>query len=130
MNTKVRNLLFIGVFVLCMALVLLLLVVTQPKAPEEEVAVDTTITLHSGTKDDVKSLVIKNEHSEFKIKSDTVQFPNGSLIKIINQGSTAKAYRVHKILLSDMSDLELINVLNPMVRDYEEEQRWRKETSF
>ena len=74
MNTKVRNLLFIGVFVLCMALVLLLLVVTQPKAPEEEVAVDTTITLHSGTKDDVKSLVIKNEHSEFKIEQNVKGF--------------------------------------------------------
>ena len=69
------------------------------------------------------STLYPHEHSEFKIKLDTFRFPNGSLIKIINQGSTAKAYRVHKILLCDMSDLELIDVLNPMVRDYEEEQR-------
>ncbi len=76
MNTKLKNLAFIGVFVLCLVLVLLVLILTQPKAPdnEETPVADTSVYLHEGTKDDVKSIVIKNEHGEFEILQNAKGF--------------------------------------------------------
>lgn len=74
---------------------------------------------------DCISKLYPNERSEFKIRNDFVVFPNGSYIKIINQSSTARGYRVHEILMSDLSNEELIQVLEPMLRDYEEEQHMR-----
>ena len=71
---------------------------------------------------DCISKLYPHERSNFKIINDSVAFPNGSYIKIINQNSTARRYRVHQILMSDLSNEELIQVLEPMLRDYEEEQ--------
>lgn len=79
---------------------------------------------------DCVSKLYPDEHSEFKIRHDLIAFPNGSLVKIITQNSTARGYRVHKILLSDMSNTDLMQRLYPMIRDYEEEQKWRDETSL
>lgn len=69
MNTRTRNLIFIGIFVVCLAAVALLLVLTQPKAEEEEeeVAADTTITVLSNSRDDVESMLVKNENGEYTI---------------------------------------------------------------
>lgn len=71
---------------------------------------------------DCISKLYPHERSNFKIRNDSVTFPNGSYIKIINQNSTARGYRVHEILMSDLSNEELMQVLEPMLRDYEEEQ--------
>lgn len=68
------------------------------------------------------SKLYPHERSKFKIAADTMMFPNDSLIRIINQNSTARGYRVHEILMSDLSNEELMQVLEPMLRDYEEEQ--------
>lgn len=71
---------------------------------------------------DCISKLYPHERGYFKIRNDFVTFPNGSYIKIINQNSTARGYRVHEILMSDLSNEELLQVLEPMLRDYEEDQ--------
>lgn len=71
---------------------------------------------------DCISKLYPHERGYFKISNDFAIFPNGSYIKIINQKSTARGYRVHEILMSDLSNEELIQVLAPMLRDYEEDQ--------
>lgn len=79
---------------------------------------------------DCVSKLYPHERSEFKIRPDSIAFPNGSLVKIIAQNSTSRGYRVHKVLLSDMSNTDLMQRLYPMIRDYEEEREWWDETSF
>ena len=76
MNTRTRNLIFIGIFVVCLAAVALLLVLTQPKAEEEEeeVAADTTITVLSNSRDDVESMLVKNENGEYTIYQNSKGF--------------------------------------------------------
>lgn len=77
---------------------------------------------------DCVSKLYSHERSEFKIRPDSITFPNGSLVKIITQNSTARGYRVHKVLLSDMSNTDLMQRLYPMIRDYEEEREWWNKT--
>lgn len=79
---------------------------------------------------DCVSKLYPDERSKFKIRPDLITFPNGSLVKIIPQNSTARGYRVHKVLLSNMSNTDLMQILYPMIIDYEEEQKWRAETSL
>lgn len=62
-----------------------------------------------------------HERTNFKIRNGSVVFPNGSYIKIINQNSTAKGHRVHEILITDLSNKELIQVLEPMICDWEKQ---------
>lgn len=70
---------------------------------------------------DCVSKLYPHERSEFKIRPDLITFPNGSLVKIINQNSTARGYRVHEILITDLSNKELIQVLEPMICDWEKQ---------
>lgn len=77
---------------------------------------------------DCVSKLYPHDRSKFKIKCDEIIFPNGSLVKIITQNSTARGHRVHKVLLSDMSNMDLMQILYPMIIDYEEEQKWWAET--
>lgn len=79
---------------------------------------------------DCVSKLYPHERNEFKIRPDSITFPNGSLVKIITQNSTARGYRVHKVLLSDMSNTDLMQRLYPMIRDYEEEREWWDRTSL
>lgn len=74
---------------------------------------------------DCVSKLYPHERSEFKIRPDFITFPNGSYIKIINQNSTARGYRFHEILMSDLSNEKLLQVLESTLRDYEEEQHMR-----
>lgn len=76
------------------------------------------------------SKLYPDERSKFRIKPDLITFPNGSLVKIITQNSTAKGRRVHKVLLSDMSNTDLMQRLYPMIIDYGEEQKWWDKTSL
>ncbi|MBP5433643.1 hypothetical protein [Ruminococcus sp.] len=56
-----------------------------------------------------------------EIKSDIITFSNGSSIKFVETKSTARAYRVHKILIDDDVDSKTIKeVLKPYIRDYYE----------
>lgn len=57
---------------------------------------------------DCVSKLYPHERSEFKIRPDSITFPNGSLVKIITQNSTARGYRVHKVLVNDMSNTDLM----------------------
>lgn len=58
-----------------------------------------------------------------EIKSDTITFSNGSSIKFIRTKSTARGYRVNKILIDDV-DINIVNtILKPFLRDYVEESR-------
>lgn len=53
-----------------------------------------------------------------EIKSD-ITFSNGSSIKFIDTKSTARGYRVHKILIDDNVDSKTVEeVLKPYIRDY------------
>ncbi len=79
---------------------------------------------------DCVSKLYPHERSKFKIRPDSITFPNSSLVKIITQNSTAKGYRVHEVLLSDMSNTDLMQRLFPMIIDYKEEQKWRDEASL
>lgn len=79
---------------------------------------------------DCISKLYPHERSKFQIQPCSISFPNGSHIRIISQNSTARGYRVHEVLISDMSNVELIQVLAPMVRDYEEEQRLNEECNL
>ena len=74
---------------------------------------------------DCISKLYPHERGYFRTSNDFVTFPNGSYIKIINQNSTARGYRVHEILMSDLSNEKLLQVLEPMLRNYEEEQPLR-----
>lgn len=70
---------------------------------------------------DCVSKLYPHDRSNFKIRNNSVAFPNGSYIKIINQNSTEKAHRVHEILITDLPNKELIQVLEPMICDWEKQ---------
>ena len=78
-----------------------------------------------------------HEHNNFRITPDTFIFPNNSQIKIVRYDDTLKGYKVHEILLDNLSELltnitypELIRNVSSMLIDYEEEQKWQEEISF
>ena len=70
MSKRVRNLLVIGIFILSMAVVLLVLMLTQPKDEvEEETTTSAKISVLSYDRDSVANLTIKNETGEFSIRN-------------------------------------------------------------
>lgn len=71
-----------------------------------------------------------HESSEFKIAFDSIIFHNGSSIKITTQNDAPRGYRVCEVLLSDMSNTDLMQRLYTIIRDYEEERKWWDETSL
>ena len=79
---------------------------------------------------DYVSTLYPHERDKFKIRNDSIIFPNRSLIKAISQNSTARGYRIHEVLLNDMSNVELLQRLYPMIVDYDKEQEWWRETSL
>lgn len=67
MSKNVKTLLYIGIFVLCMALVLLVLVLTAPKDTSEDTNVTetTTISLVAHERDDLKKVTVSNAEGGF-----------------------------------------------------------------
>ncbi len=77
MKSRTRNLIFVAIFVVCLALVFLLLVLTQPKEgsdAESDITADTSVVLLSGTNDDVASMTVKNDSGEYTITSSSKGF--------------------------------------------------------
>lgn len=75
MSKNVKTLLYIGIFILCMALVLVILVVTDSSGKsnnDTEEAVDDSIYLCNNDRDDIKSVVVSNSNSNggFNIARD------------------------------------------------------------
>ncbi len=75
MSKSLKNLLVIGIFILSMALVLLVLVVTAPKEEDDtSEVVDTTIALVSYTRDQIDNFKVTNQSGEFTVKQGTKAF--------------------------------------------------------
>lgn len=78
------------------------------------------------TNDFMTKLIVKDWYRmalarSAEIKSDTITFSNGSSIKFVGTETTARGYRVHKILIDDNVDSKTIEeVLKPYIRDYYE----------
>lgn len=68
MSKSAKNLLIIGIFVLSMALVLLLLVLTAPKEEDEVAVVDSTMALVSYERDNIDFFKITNESGEYTVR--------------------------------------------------------------
>lgn len=75
MSKRVRNLLVIGLFILSMAIVLLVLILTQPKGEaEEDVASDTTVVLTNYGRDNIANMTITNENGSFTVRNGVQGF--------------------------------------------------------
>ncbi len=76
MKSRARNLIFIGIFVACLALVFLVLVLTQPKADTGESSDESTqtISLVARERDDVASMKITNSYGEYTITQSAKGF--------------------------------------------------------
>lgn len=75
MTKRVKNLLIIGAFIASMAVVLLLLVLTQPKADvDDEVSDSTTIEVLSYNRDDIATMTVKNSKGEFTVRNAVAGF--------------------------------------------------------
>ena len=73
MTKRVKSLLVIGIFILSMAVVMLLLVLTQPKGDTEEDTSKTNtssgLSIVNYQRDDVSTVTIRNEYGEFTVKN-------------------------------------------------------------
>lgn len=77
MKAKTKSLMFMGVFILCMALVALILVLTQPKNEEDDSSVQTqstTIELLSYERDNISSMTVSNQYGEYTITQNAKGF--------------------------------------------------------
>lgn len=91
MKSRAKNLMFIGIFVLSLLLVLLILVLTQPKADKNDSSTtDTTLTIYSGSRDDIASMVITNEFGQYTV-NQTVKGFSIEELKDLRQNTTILA---------------------------------------
>lgn len=75
MSKRAKNLLVIGVFILSMAIVLAVLILTQPKDETDDTPIEnTTITVLPYKRDDALNITIKNESGEFTIRNGVSGF--------------------------------------------------------
>ncbi len=75
MSKRAKNLLIIGIFILSMAVVLLILVLTQPKdSADGEESQSSTISVLSYDRDSIAEMTIKNENGEFTIRNAVAGF--------------------------------------------------------
>ena len=77
MKAKAKSLMFMGVFILCMALVALILVLTQPKNEEDDSSAQTqstTIELLSYERDNISSMTVSNQYGEYTITQNAKGF--------------------------------------------------------
>ena len=76
MNNRAKNLIFIGIFIVCLGLVFLVLVLTQPKQEDDSSKTNTNtelIEIISGNKDDIASMTIKNSYGEFTVTQNSLR---------------------------------------------------------
>lgn len=76
MSKRLRYLLVIGVFIISMAIVLTVLLLTQPKDEEEssDSSTSATISVLSYDRDNIATMTIKNENGEFTIRNGVSGF--------------------------------------------------------
>ena len=75
MSTRRKKLIVIGVFILSMAIVLLVLILTKPKEQvEDKTADDGTIVVMPYDRDDVATLTVRNDQGEFTIRNGVSGF--------------------------------------------------------
>lgn len=74
MTKRVKSLVFIGIFVLCLALVFAVLVLTQPGGDEVDAKENEKISVLNGDKDNVAKMTIKNETGEYTIAQNAKGF--------------------------------------------------------
>lgn len=75
MSKRLKNLLVIGIFIISMAIVLLLLVLTQPKdGADDDVSTSKTITVLNYQRDDIATMTVKNQNGEFTVKNAVAGF--------------------------------------------------------
>lgn len=75
MSKSLKNLLVIGIFIVSMALVILLLVLTQPKDKDDtEEVIDTTVALVSYERDNIDNFRVKTADGEYTIKQTPTAF--------------------------------------------------------
>lgn len=90
MKSKAKSLLFIGIFVASMALVFLILILTQPKKEEEKnnpTQKTETISIKSEERDNIVSMKIKNSGGEYTIVQTALGFSIEEL-KDLKQNTT------------------------------------------
>lgn len=93
MNNRAKNLIFIGIFIVCLGLVFLVLVLTQPKQEDDSSKTNTNtelIEIISGNKDDIASMTIKNSYGEFTVTQNAKGFYVDEL-KDLRQNNTTLA---------------------------------------
>lgn len=93
MKSKAKNLIFIGIFVLCLLAVLAVLVLTQPKTDNEDdnPIENTSVTVRTGLKDDIESMVIKNASGEYTVMQNAKGFYVKELGDLKQNGTTLGA---------------------------------------
>lgn len=76
MTKRVKNLLVIGIFILCMAVVLVILVLTQPKddVDDDSVTESSTISVLNYQRDDILTYKITNDNGEFVVRNGVQGF--------------------------------------------------------
>ena len=75
MTKRVKNLLVIGIFIASMAVVLLILVLTQPKEKvDNDTTNSTTVTVISYNRDDIATMTVKNAKGEFTVRNAVAGF--------------------------------------------------------
>ena len=87
MQKKTRTLLVIGLFILSMAIVLTVLVLTQPKEEAEEVTETSELQVLNHVRDDVLILKVTNENGDFTVRNGAQGFVIDDLSDF-NQNST------------------------------------------
>lgn len=77
MSKRMKNLVVIGIFILSMALVMLVLVLTAPKDKsndDSDKAADTTLSVLALNRDDIAEMTVKNETGEYTIRNTSFGF--------------------------------------------------------
>lgn len=77
MKSRAKNLIFIGIFVASLALVFLVLVLTQPKTDKDDgssAGTSQTIPVMARERDDIVSMKITNSHGEYTITQNAKGF--------------------------------------------------------
>lgn len=87
MSKSVKNLLTIGIFILCMAVVLLVLVLSAPKEETPDEVVDNSVMLVEYERDNIDYFVITNESGEYTVRQGAKGFSVDEL-KDLKQTST------------------------------------------
>lgn len=91
MKSKAKSLIFIGIFVICMALVFLILVLTQPRAEgndkDDQSESNTTVALTNYERDNISTMKIKNSTGEYTITQTALGFSVDEL-KDLKQNTT------------------------------------------